>query len=752
MKSSSDLINDLAQEYQGIYRQQKVILTFDEFLEQVRANPCRYIRNASEYVLDTIRYFGSRESSTMSSLGQKRFKLFDLGTEKNGPIVGGENVQQEIHNILNAFVNQGFASKLILLHGPNGSAKSSTIDTLAHGMQRYSETDEGVVYRFNWIFPSDKDAMPTGRSESVIGFGSSRNQSSSNDSFALLDEKKIASKVTSEFKENPIFLLPKDTRIKWLKEWIAAKDNKPAEDVELPPHIYMSSLSKRNQEIFENLLNAYDGNLNLVYRHVQVERFFYSKQYRVGISTVEPQMTIDAQEKQLTLDKNISNLPSVLHTINFHKAQGELVEANRGIIEFSDLLKRPLEAFKYLLNTIEKSEINLPSGTAHLDLVLFATTNEKHLDAFKTTPDFSSFKGRFELITVPYLLKASDEEKIYKSDVEHLQKSITIAPHSVRYLCNWAVMTRLKQPDPEAYPKEHRALLGKLDPRTKSRLYEGEELGSQFSPEEQALLQDLRSKIWNESQGMVVYEGRFGASPREVRAIIHRAAQNPKHKTLTPMAIFDELHHIIRDRTVYEFLQFEPRGKYHDANLFIKYIEEDFAKTFENEIVQAMTLVEEGEYDNLLKRYVDNVVAQIKKEKIWDPGTSSFVEPSETFMKDIEKILDVRVTASRHREEMLSRIASFKLENPDKDINVSKIFSEQLNKIKAHFYKEKEMMIESVYKTMLSIGSDHEDQLSNKEKETALEAFDEMKKRFGYDQESAKECLKFLMNYKSRQK
>ena len=48
--------------------------------------------------------------------------------------------------------------------------------------------------------------------------------------------------------------------------------------------------------------------------------------------------------------------------------------------------------------------IKLTSGNVVLDSVLVATTNDKHLDAFKTVPDFNSFKGRFELINVPYLL------------------------------------------------------------------------------------------------------------------------------------------------------------------------------------------------------------------------------------------------------------------------------------------------------------------------------------------------------------
>jgi hypothetical protein len=41
---------------------------------------------------------------------------------------------------------------------------------------------------------------------------------------------------------------------------------------------------------------------------------------------------MDAQEKQLTMDRNIANLPAVLHNIILTETVGEVVEANRVIL------------------------------------------------------------------------------------------------------------------------------------------------------------------------------------------------------------------------------------------------------------------------------------------------------------------------------------------------------------------------------------------------------------------------------------
>ncbi len=751
---ASSMINELSREYRAQFQKQRVILPFNGFLGLVQKSPRAMVRSSAEYLRDTFDFFGTRELvGADATAGVLRFKLFDHGTEKNGAVVGGEVVQDEIYSVIQSFVRQGYSNKLILLHGPNGSAKTSTVESIAFGMQRYSETELGAVYRFNWIFPTEKVAAPMTKGEAgTIGFGARSKDTGDGASYALLDDTLISSKIHSDFKDNPIYLIPMPQREAWLREWIAAKENIKPEDVELPPHVFHSGLSKRNQLILENLLSAYDGDLSKVLRHVQVERFFYSRQYRVGISTVEPQMAVDAMEKQLTMDRNIQNLPAVLHNIRYYEAQGELIEANRGILEFSDLLKRPLEAFKYLLTSVEKSSVSLPSSTANLDIVFLATTNEKHLDTFKTIPDFSSFRGRFELITVPYLLRPSLEMKIYERDMDALEKSKKVAPHSLELLCIWSVMTRYKQPDPEFYDSAQRGLIARLDPRSKARLYEDETLRPVFKNSEEYQLKELRGKIMGESIGMVVYEGRFGASPREIKQILARAAQNPKHETLTPMGIFDELERIIKDRTVYEFLQFESRGKYHDAAQFITMIKDEFADVFETETLKSMSMVADEEYDRLLQRYIENVVAEVKREKIYNTASEQYEPANQNLMREIEKILGISGSVERHREGLLSRIAGWKLDNPKAEIDITVIFQDIMIKVQEHYYGQRKAVVQVVHEAMLSLGTDDERRLDDKARQQAKDTFSELERRFGYDGVSTRECLKFMLKHNKKRK
>ena len=307
-------------------------------------------------------------------------------------------------------------------------------------------------------------------------------------------------------------------------------------------------------------------------------------------------------------------------------------------------------------------------------------------------------------------------------------------------------MTRLKQPDPEQYPKESRSLISRLDPYSKVLLYEGKSLQPQFSAAEQSQLMEIRKLIWKESYGMVVYEGRFGASPREIRAILHRASENSGRPTLTAVSILNELKELIKDRTIYEFLQFEPRGQYHDAGLFIETLTEKFLNQFEKEVVSSMAMADEHEYDLLLKRYVDHVVAEIKKEKIWDAATNSFHAPSQSIMEDVEQILDVSKKKDEHRNTLLSRIAAFKIDHPEDQIDVSQVFYDFLEKIKNHYYKKMKVRIDEIYRTMLSLAKGDTKLIDKDLLGQAEKTFVNLEKQYHWPKESTIECLQFLLS------
>ena len=71
------------------------------------------------------------------------------------------------------------------------------------------------------------------------------------------------------------------------------------------------------------------------------------------------------------------------------------------------------------------------------------------------------------------------------------------------------------------------------------------------------------------------YEGRTGASPREVKTLILNAAQNPKFQCLSPLAVIEEMEELVKNVTVYEFLKQEPTaGRLSQNKKFIRLVRE----------------------------------------------------------------------------------------------------------------------------------------------------------------------------------
>ncbi|MEY3903946.1 MAG: hypothetical protein RL189_3252 [Pseudomonadota bacterium] len=725
------------------FKEKNYILSFDEYLELVSRKPHLLLRSSAQYMKDMIDSFGVQEQTIGHEGARRHFKVFERTRGRNRPpIVGQHEAHEHIYKILEQFVRQGRVDKLILLHGPNGSSKSSTAEALAQALEEYSRTDDGAIYRFNWVFPNDKlghEGLSGTDIGKKIGFGDAAPQWSNKSTFAHLNDDELLCKIVSELKENPIFLLPAAKRLSFLKMCL-----KKAASEEIPASLTDGDLSTKNRKIFEALLVAYHGDLEKIFRHIQVERFFFSSRYRTGIATVEPQMTIDAQDKQITMERNLQNIPTVLQNIRFYEPSGDLIDASRGFIEFADLLKRPLEAFKYLLTTVEKMNINLTSGFADLDLVMMGSANEKHLDAFKASPDWPSFKGRFELVRVPYLLSSNLESKIYEEDVKTISRNRTVGPHALDLLAKWAVLTRLRPPDPEFFDFNNRNLIARLDPFEKLALYDGLEPSMHFSDAEKSQLKKLVPEIKRESQASHFYEGRFGASPREMKMLLYFASQHPTRDQVSALAVFDEIENLMRDRSVYDYLQFEPRNGYHDFREFHKFIRFTYAQNFHREFMISMNLFDETQYNRAFGKYLKHIVAFLKKENVVNDITQKLEPASENIMEEMEQLLGLNGEKRELRESLVAKIASWRVENPNSELEITKVFKAELQTVEQRIYESKKELIERVRAAMLTYGTEDYEKLPAELLKGCEETFANLQTRFGYSWKTTWESLVFL--------
>lgn len=724
------------------FEAQKRVLSFREYLELVRDNPRRYTRDAARYLKDCMDHFGSYEVKRPAGTF-KRWRLFDLelGRANSGHqaelrlrdrLAGQEATQAAFYRILDGFEREGRANRLVLLHGPNGSAKSTFVACLMRGLEAYSDTEDGALYRFSWIFPRAREG-------GGIGFTTPSDELAQADSFAHLPEDRIIAKLQSSVREHPLLLLPRDVRQKLVAGTYDAAGISEA----APDWVWTGQLARKNQQIFQALLTAYRGDLDRVLAHVQVERFYVSRRYRVGAVTIGPQMSVDASERQITADRSIESLPASLSALTLFEPYGELVDASGGIVEFSDLLKRPLEAWKYLLLAIENGEVSLQMSNLPINAVMVASSNELHLSAFRQHPEYNSFRGRIVRIRMGYLLDVHREQEIYDGQiVPQIPKHV--APHTTYVAALWSVLTRLRKPDASRYAdSDVGTIVAALTPLEKADLLADGKVPARFDADQAKLLAGAIAEVEREGVAITDYEGISGASPREIRMLLLDAAADYDEPCVSPVTLLQRMTEFC-ERDDYEFLKAQPDGPYRDHRAFVDQVRDRWLDIVESELRAASGLIDEQSPLSLFDRYVTHVSHWVKKERVFNPMTGQDEEPDVDLMKRVEKDLNTD-DSDAFRNELLSAVAAWAIDHPDQDVDYEQLFPHFIEQLRQAYFDERRVQIGEIGRAVVGV-IDEEDGLEPELREAAQQALQMLIAAYGYERSSAKVALGALVD------
>lgn len=727
-------ISAVAESVEKRFQRGRRVLSFSEYLDLFASDPVRFARDASRYLRDCFDHFGT--SPVEHPWGKfTRWKIFDLGwdpSQAHHALIGQEQVQEEIYRSISNFVREGRANRLVLMHGPNGSAKSTIVACIMRGLEHYSHQDVGALYRFSWVFPSSKTLRGT------LGFGNRPGQepaagTSQVQTYAHLPDDQIDAKLLLEVRDHPLFLIPIDERQKLLARLTAnltASGDSLSEG--FSDWIMRGELSHKSQRVFEALLSSYNGSYTEVLKHVQVERYFVSQRYRTGAVTIGPQLSVDASERQLTMDRSLGSLPASLQAVTLYEAGGELVDAAGGILEFSDLLKRPLDAFKYLQLSIETGEVSLTQQNVLLNCVMMGSANELHLDAFREHPEFASFRGRLELIRTPYLRSALHEQRIYDTHVvPHIRRHVS--PHATEMAAQFAVLTRMRKPNTDKYSRALSNALSGLTAVEKMDLYANSRVPERLEPDAQKVLRAGIREVFEESDAYPIYEGRIGASPREIRGVLLDAAQSTQYVCLSPLAVLDELEQLSTRKSEFEWLQQDMQaGGYHDVKLFRETLFSRLLTVWEQELYASSGLVDDQQYDDLFERYVQHVSVWTKKERIRNRHTGEYEEPDENMMREVERLLDVKGGAEDARKTMISSIAAWAIDHPGEKVEAKQVFPHYLRRLRDAIFADKRTGVAKIARDIVVLVRDEGSGLDAQRTKDARAALDRLASLFGY--------------------
>jgi predicted Ser/Thr protein kinase len=728
-------LSPISKSFREHFESNKRILTFVEYLDHAFKDLRLSARDAATYVRDCFDHFGS--STIERPWGpERRWNLFDIPFDAGrNQLIGQEAAQDEIYRLLCGFAEEGRVDRLIVLNGPNGSAKSTLVASIMRALEDYSQTPEGALYTFNWVFPS-RVTM------SRIGFQSTGRDVMDAESFAHLLEGDVDARLKCDVRDHPLLILPRTDRVRLVRDEMERR-GKPLP--KLPELLERGGLCHKCKRVFDALVTAYHGDLSRVLQHVQVERWFISRLYRCGAVTIGPQLSVDASERQISADRSLAALPSSLQMATLFEPHGELVDATGGILEFADFLKRPLDAFKYLLSTIETGEVSLAQSILRLNTVMLASTNDVHLNAFREHPEYASFRGRIAVIRVPYIRDWPTEQRIYDTRVVQSVRR-HVAPHATEVAARWAVLTRLRRPDLKQLDEKTGDLIKSLTAAQKADLYAAGRTPDELKGHSAEEVRGAIHALYHETDNDTEYEGRQGASPREIRAILSAAASDDQSMCLSPRAVFRQIEALCGRKSEHAFLQRKAQaGRFEGAEELLEDVREALLDVVEDELRTATGLVAEERHMELLGRYVVHVRHWVEKEKIFNKVTGKDEDPDVTMMAQVEEQLDVPpVKVENYRRSFISTIAGFAIEHPGEPLDVRKIFPDHLATLRASYYQENRERVAKVGRDALVLLAG--DKLNNQEEdEAARAALEVMYQRFGYCEACVGEALSDLV-------
>ncbi|WP_017754107.1 PrkA family serine protein kinase [Calidifontibacillus oryziterrae] len=441
---------------------------------------------------------------------------------------------------------------------------------------------------------------------------------------------------------------------------------------------------------------------------VMVERIFFSENKRVGIGTFSPSDPKSQDIADLTGSIDFSTIAEFGSESDprAYRFDGELNKANRGMMEFQEMLKCDEKFLWHLLSLTQEG--NFKAGRFALisaDELIVAHTNEAEYRSFISNKKNEALHSRIIVMPVPYNLSYSEEERIYEkmireSDMAHVH----IAPHTLKVAAMFTILTRLKESKKAG-----------IDFIKKMRLYDGE------------IIEGFNEVDVEEMRAEHSDEGMKGIDPRYV---INRISSAIIRKETPSINALDVLRSLKDGLNQHASISNEDRERYMN---FISVARREYDNIAKKEVQKAFVYSYEESAKTLMDNYLDNVEAYCNKNKLRDPLTGEEMNPDEKLMRSIEEQIGISENAKKaFREEILIRISAYARKGKRFDYNSHERLREAIQK---KLFAD----LKDVVKITTSTKTPDEQQLK-KINEVIATLIDE----YGYNSTSANELLRYV--------
>src|SRR5437660_1194239 len=449
---------------------------------------------------------------------------------------------------------------------------------------------------------------------------------------------------------------------------------------------------------------------------VPVRRLFFSEKERCGIGTFVPSDPKSQDIAELVGSIDLSTIGDYGSESDprAYRFDGELNVANRGLMEFIEMLKAD-ERFLYVLLTLAQ-EKNIKTGRFPLiyaDECVIAHTNETEFNEFLANKKSEALHDRMIMVRIPYNLKVSQEERIYQKLLRATSlEGVHIAPHTLRVAAIFAVLSRLEEPKISGL-----TLLKKL------KLYDGDDVDG------------FRQKDVKQIKEQTEREGMDGISPRFIINRVSASLIKPDTRCINPIDVLRALKDGIEQQS-----QFKKDDRERYANL-IADARREYDEIARTDVQKAFFVSFEKEALTLLDNYLDNVEAYLDQTKLSDPITGEEVPPNEKLLRSIEEKVQVPEHGKdSFRNEIFRKVAMANRHGEKFDYTTHDKLKEAIEK---QLFEERRDTI----KLTIASRSPETEQLRK-----LNEVIETLVTREGYCAECANELLKYVSSLLAREK
>lgn len=373
------------------------------------------------------------------------------------------------------------------------------------------------------------------------------------------------------------------------------------------------------------------------YLDMPVARIWFSEAERVGIGTFVPSDPKSQDVAELTGSLDFSTITQYGSESDprAFRFDGELYRANRGLMEFQEMLKLDERFLYQLLGLAQEGQFKAGRfALISADQVVVGHTNEHEYRAFAANPRNEALLSRMIVIRVPYPLKVRDEVAIYKKLLGHsrLMETVHWAPGALEAAASVSVLSRLKdRPDTVA------------DPVTRLEVLNGEDVPG-LSPDEAAA---IREHAAQSSAGMEGLDPRFVVN-RLAAAVVRRGGPCIDAPAVLRALEAGMGQHALAERTGSERLQ-----------QWIGQARRAYDERVRRDVERQFVAVFSDHARALFQRYLDQVDLWLRPPAPRGGDADGPAVPDEALMRSIEEPLGILEAQRRtFREELWLRVSA----------------------------------------------------------------------------------------------